>query len=217
MRGYGKSDPPTPPINRRDDLYQLFNHLKVDRAALLGCSMSGEIALDLALEHPEIISALILVSAVPVGFDMQGEPPPGMMEMIGAAQSGDIDRTSELQIRLWVDGMFRQPEDVDPDVRRRAAEMNRISVVNNTWAVDSSPQLNPLDPPAVERLGEVSVPVLIIDGALDHPEILRAADVMTAEIANARKVVIPDTAHVPNMEKPSVFNQAVLEFLAQPH
>jgi pimeloyl-ACP methyl ester carboxylesterase len=50
-------------------------------------------------------------------------------------------------------------------------------------------------------------------GALDHPEILRAADVMAGAIKGAKKVVIPDSAHVPNMEQPEAFNRAVLEFL----
>jgi pimeloyl-ACP methyl ester carboxylesterase len=59
------------------------------------------------------------------------------------------------------------------------------------------------------------VPTLIIDGALDHPEILRAGDFMVSEIKGARKVVIADAAHVPNMEKPTEFNRAVLDFLSK--
>ena len=74
--------------------------------------------------------------------------------------------------------------------------------------------LNPLDPPAAGRLGDVRVPTLVIAGALDDPEILRAADVLATEIPNAKKVIIPDGAHVPNMEQPDLFNRTVLDFLA---
>ena len=75
--------------------------------------------------------------------------------------------------------------------------------------------LNPLDPPAVRRLNEIRVPTLIVAGALDHAENLRAADVLTTDIRGAKKISIPDAAHVPNMEQPALFNRAVLDFLAE--
>lgn len=213
MRGYGKSDKATAPLSRRDDLYRLLKHLNVDRAHLLGCSMGGENVIDLTLEHPEMVQSLIPVSATPSGFEMQGAPPPNVLEMMEAVQKGDLKRASELQIRIWVDGMYRQPEQVDSRVRKRAAEMNWIPVSNGTWAVADMQPLNPLTPPAIGRLEEFKVPTLVIAGALDHPEILRAADVMTDEIKDAQKVIIQDAAHVPNMEKPTEFNKAVLGFL----
>ncbi|HLV37112.1 MAG TPA: alpha/beta fold hydrolase [Spirillospora sp.] len=214
MRGFGKSDPVTGPRARRNDLYRLLKHLDIERAHLLGCSQGGEIILDLALEHPDMVDALIIVSAVPGGFELQGEPPPQLLEMIGAVQQGDLERASELQIRLWIDGPFRQPEQVDRRVRQRAAAMNRLPVTQNTWAIADMQPLNPLDPPAAQRLHEIQVPTLIVAGALDNPEILRAADVMTAGIESAQKAVIPDSAHLPNMEQPALFNQTVNDFLA---
>jgi pimeloyl-ACP methyl ester carboxylesterase len=133
--------------------------------------------------------------------------------MIAALQQGDLKQASELQLRLWVDGPFRQPEQVDPQVRQRAAEMNWIPVEHGTFGkVDAHP-IDPLDPPAVSRLDEVHVPTLIVAGALDHPELLRAADVMEKGIPGARKVIIAGAAHVPNMERPAEFNREVLSFL----
>ena len=214
MRGYGKSDTVKAPVSRRDDLYRLLTHLKVERAHLLGCSMGGEQVLDLALEHPELVKSLVLVSAVPSGFEMQGPPPPLVMQMIEAVQVGDIEKTADLQIRIWVDGPARQSEQVDAAVRQRAAAMNRIPVERGTWAKADMQPLNPLDPPAAVRLEEVRVPTLVVVGAFDDPEILRGADVLTAGIPNAQKVIIPGGAHVPNMEQPEMFNRAVLDFLA---
>lgn len=211
MRGYGKSSPVSGPVSRRDELYQLLEHLGVERAYLMGCSLGGGMLLDFALEHPQMAAALILVSAVPGGFELQGPPPPHLLDMIAAMQQGDLARASELQIRIWVDGPFRQPEQVDPAVRRRAAVMNRIPVERGTWAIADMP---PLHPPAVQRLSDIHIPILVIAGALDHPEILRGVDVMAAGIRGAQKVIIPDSAHVPNMEKPVEFNLAVIEFLA---
>jgi pimeloyl-ACP methyl ester carboxylesterase len=212
MRGYGKSAKVTSPISRRQDLYHLLQYLGVERAHLLGVSMGGEYVIDLTLEHPEMVLSLIIVSTAPSGFEMQGEPPPHVLEMMEAAKKGDVSRTAELQLRIWVDGPYRQPEQVDPRVRQRAADMNWIPVSSGTWAMDAQP-LNPLNPPAAQRLAEIHVPTLVIAGALDHPEILRAADVMVNGIKDAKQIIIPDAAHVPNMEKPVEFNQAVLSFL----
>lgn len=214
MLGYGASDVANGPVSRRAHLAQLLDGLQIERAHLVGCSMGAEATLDYALEHPERVLSLTLISAAPGGFEMQGEPPPNMMEMIGALQAGDHERASELQIRLWIDGMFRQPEEVDAHVRQRAAEMNRVAVENGTFLKADTQVFDPLDPPAVTRLGEISVPTLIIAGALDHPELLRAADVMAEQIPNAQKVIIEEAAHLPSMEKPGKFNETVLDFLS---
>ena len=66
---------------------------------------------------------------------------------------------------------------------------------------------------AVQRLNEIHIPTLLVAGGLDHPEILRAADLMASHIPDAKKAVIPDAAHLPNMEKAAEFNQIVLNFL----
>jgi pimeloyl-ACP methyl ester carboxylesterase len=213
LRGFGKSDPAKGPVSRRDDLYRLVQHLGLPQAAFVGTSMSGESVLDLALEHPELVSALVLVSAVPSGFAMQGEPPPVLLEMMQAMQQGDVDRAAELQLRLWVDGPARQPAQVDPNVRLKASEMIQTPLKHGTWGVADAQPLNPLDPPAAERLGDVQARTLIIAGAQDNPEIIRAAEVMAAAIPDAKKVIIDDAAHLPNMEKPEEFNTTVLNFL----
>lgn len=213
MRGFGKSDPATGPVSRSHDLYRLLQELGIKHAHLLGCSMGGKTAIDFTLEHPEMVKSLIVVSGVPEGFEMRGEPPSEIPEMLQALEQGDLDRVSDLQIHLWVDGTFRQPEEVNPIVRQHAAEMNMIAVKNGTWAIADASSLNPLNSPAAERLAEINVPVLIVAGSLDNPEILRAADLLVNEINGAKKVAIPDTAHVPNMEKPEEFNKIVLDFL----
>lgn len=214
MRGFGRSSVAEKPVSRRAELGAVLDHLKVEKAHLLGCSMSGTTVIDYALEHPERVTSLIAVSADPSGFEMQGEPPAEMMQMIGAIQKGDLEKASDLQIRLWVDGSTRKPEQVDRMVRERAAGMNKIAVENGTFMKADMQPVDPLTPPAIERLGSINLPTLIIAGALDHPEIVRAADVMQEAIKGAKKVIIDGTAHVPNMEKPNAFNQIVLDFLA---
>jgi len=152
MRGYGKSDPVIGPRTRRDDVYRLLAHLGVERAHVLGCSMGGEIGLDIVLERPELVASLIVVNSTPSGFEMQGVPPRYVLEMVEAMQRGDVERASELQMRIWVDGPRREPTQVNAAVRARATEMNRIFVKNNTWMIADVQPGNPLNPPAATRL-----------------------------------------------------------------
>ena len=213
MRGYGKSDVLDGPTTRRAELDQLLAHLEVDAAYLVGCSMGGEIMLDYTLEHPDKVLGLVLVNSTPSGFEMQGAPPAEIMQMIEAIQARDVARISELQLRVWIDGPNRQPSEVDAAVRQRAAVMNQTPVQNFTWVVADMQPANPLQPPAVQQLDKVHVPTLVMVGALDNSEIMRAADVLVDGIAGARKVVIAGAAHIPSMEQPAAFNRTLLDFL----
>lgn len=213
MRGFGKSSPVTGPLCRRNDLDRLLTHLDLKQVHLVGCSMSGEIALDLALEQPQRIASLTLVGSTPSGFQLQGEPPRYIMEMIAALQSGNVDLANELQIRIWLDGNYREPGQVDAALCKTALEMNRIPVTQNTFFISDMQPANPLAPPAITRLESVKCPTLVIAGALDHPEVLRAADEMAKRIPNARKALIESAGHVPSFEQPEVFTKLLLDFL----
>jgi 2-hydroxy-6-oxonona-2,4-dienedioate hydrolase len=213
MRGFGKSSPVNGPVSRRADLQQLLNHLSIPRCHLVGCSYGGEIALDLTLENPGETASLTLVAGTPSGFELKGEPPRYVLEMIDAMKNGDIDRANELQIRIWLDGEFREPEQMDPGLREKALQMNRIPVSLGTFFRADTQPLNPLDPPAATRLEEVRCPTLIVAGSLDHPEVLRAADEMAARIPEARKVIFEGSGHVPSYEQPDQFVRQLLEFL----
>jgi pimeloyl-ACP methyl ester carboxylesterase len=217
MRGCGRSSPAKGPLCRRADLDRLLTHLGIAQAHLVGCSYGGEITLDLALERPQLAVSLTLVNSTPSGFELHGAPPRYMQEMYEAVQSGDVDRGNELQIRIWLDGEYREPEQIDPELRKKALEMNRILVTQKTFLIADSQPANPLDPPAVTRLEEVRCPALIVAGSLDHPEILRAADEMVARIPNARKVILEGTGHVPSYEQPDDFARHLLNFLREAH
>lgn len=109
-------------------------------------------------------------------------------------------------------GPHRSEGQVPLRLRHRFLKMNRVALRNGAAM---APELSPLDPPAATRLGEVKAPTLVVAGGLDHPEILWAAEVMTTEIPNAQREIIPGTGHFPNVEDPATFNRVVLEFLSQ--
>jgi pimeloyl-ACP methyl ester carboxylesterase len=215
MRGYGQSSPVNGPVCRRKDLVGLLDHLGVTRAHLLGCSNGGEICLDLALEKPQLAASLTLVGSTPSGFKMEGAPPQKILEMLAAMQSGNLEQASELQIQIWLDSDFRQPDQVEPGLRLKALEMNRIPINQNTFFTADVQPLTPLDPPAVNRLEEVTCPAMIVAGSLDHAEVLRAAAEMTARIPNARQFIFKDCGHVPSYEEPDLFAKKLLGFLGE--
>ena len=215
MRGFGKSSPVMGPLCRRYDLDKLLNHLDVTQAHLVGCSLSGEVGLDLALEQPDRFKSLTLVGATPSGFQMQGEPPRYVMEMVTALQNGNFDHASELQIRIWLDGEHREPGQVNPALRQKALEMNRFPVTQNTFFTADMQPANRLDPPAVTRLESIKCPTWVVAGSLDHSEVLRAADEMAKQIPDARKTLIDSTGHVPSYEQPELFVKLLIDFLSR--
>jgi 2-hydroxy-6-oxonona-2,4-dienedioate hydrolase len=216
MLGYGQSDPVPGPLCRRENLRRLLDHLKVGQAHFVGCSNGGAIALDLILEEPERALSLTMVGSTPSGFELRGDPPQEIPAMFEAFQRGDFVQASELQIRLWFDGLSRQPGDVNPDLRGQALAMNRIPVERQTFLVADVQPVRPLDPPALTRLDAVHCPTLVAVGALDHAEVVRAADVLADGVPNARKVVIEQSGHVPSFERPDVFTPLLLDFLRDP-
>lgn len=213
MQGYGQSGSVTAPISRREELLNLLHSLNVTKAHFVGSSLSGALFIDIALEFPDLVKSLVVISAVPNGFEMQGEPPRYVMEMFEAWQKDELDQVTELQLRIWIDGNSRDPDQVNQELRQRVAQMAVIPVQNRTMLISDGEPIDPLDPAAISRLNEIQCPTLIIDGLLDHPEIHRASALMVAQIPNARRETLSDAAHMPSLEHPTEFNQKVLEFL----
>jgi pimeloyl-ACP methyl ester carboxylesterase len=212
-RGMGKSSMPPGPFALRSDLYALIRHLQVEPAILIGCSMGGSATLDCVLEHPGVARALVLVGAGVSGNTLEpGDEMKRLWEQVDElAGKGDLDGANEIELRMWVDGVRRMPDQVDPAVRALVREMNLASFTRD--AEHQQGQSQALEPPAFGRLAEVRVPTLVIVGSDDQPLIVRTADILASQIPGARKVVMEGLAHVPNMEQPIEFNQIVFDFL----
>jgi pimeloyl-ACP methyl ester carboxylesterase len=212
LRGFGQSSAPLAPYSHVEDLRDLLNVVGIKRTALIGCSMGGTTALDFLLAYPGTAWALVMVCGDPSGFEMQGAPPPLIQELIAAQQAGDAEKMAQVAVQIWGVGMNRAPEQVDQRVRDLVYEMSLIGFRNQLTGL-GEPQN--IVPPAVERLGDVRVPTLIIDGAEDNENVHRAGELMAQGIAGARRVVMPDTAHLPSLEHPDEFNAIVFPFLTE--
>ncbi len=212
-RGFGQSNAPAGPAAAADDVYGMFKFLNIDKAYLVGCSMGGGMALDFTLAHPELVDGLVLVGPGVSGMPDEEDDPLAATwdEIRAAAKAGDYDKANELEMRVWVDGMDRTPDQVDPGYRARASAMNRALYDHD--AEMNAIEWQPANPPAYPRLEQVTVPTLVIIGDRDVPDIQHAVDTLAARIPNAKKAVMHNTAHLPSMELPDEFNQILGDFL----
>jgi len=211
LRGFGATPLPTGTFSPRADLRALLAHLDASPAVTIGCSFGGKTALEAVLEFPDIARALVLVNAPLGGYDWGTELEESEAEIEAAYSAGDFDLAAEIDLRTWIDGPQRTPEQVDAAFRERARIMaQHVYEVANT-DVEASPE--PFGTPAIARLAEIRVPTLIIAGELDQPAMIDMARLMAEGISNARFVSIPNAAHLPNMERPDEFNRIVQEFL----
>jgi pimeloyl-ACP methyl ester carboxylesterase len=208
LRGFGRTPPAEGRFAHHEDLAALLRHLGIRRTSLVGCSIGSRIALDYALEHPEGVDRLALLSASVSGLPYAGPRPRQAAELDAAEEAGDLEQVNELEMQIWVDGPYRNPDQIDPGVRALAREMNAIALANEGVGEEQ-----PLAPPAAGRLGEVRVPVLLVVGALDTPRTQAAVNYLNTGLPDARKVVIPGAAHLPNMERPEMVGRAVQAFL----
>jgi len=216
-RGYGRSSRPEPgrPYSHVRDLMTVLDAAGVGRAALIGCSMGGGIAVDAALEHPERVTALVLAAPGLGGFEGTAEEEAAWEAWEGtrgvpieaAIDAGDLEAGQDLRLQsLWA------PLGTDDPAGRRIREIAFDNLQELT--MDESGE-EELDPPAFARLEEIRAPTLVLPAEHDPPWHGRICEVLVERIPNARLVRIPETDHVLNMRKPAEFDEVVLAFLGE--
>lgn len=212
-RVFGKSITEDVEFSNRQDLYDLLKRLGVEKAHVVGNSRGGQIALDFTIEHPEMVSALVLVAAGLSGFTPPSEPT-DIEKALWAAEekawdAGDWEGVAAVDVQMWADGPGQPAGRASANVRERMRKMCLNTY--NTHKVEGKPQ--PLDPPAVGRLDEVKVPTLIMFGDLDTSGTPAVSEQMAQGIKGSKKIVYPGVAHMVSMEIPDEFNRVVLGFL----
>jgi pimeloyl-ACP methyl ester carboxylesterase len=212
LRGYGKSSPVEGEFSHMGDLIALLDHLGLHQPlVLIGCSMGGGLAMDFALGHPSRVKALVMVGSGPSGLSLDVADHPKEAEAEQAYTAGELDQVAELEAQIWFDGMGRTAQQVNQGMRKLALEMNRLALSHQ--ATKLGKRLPNADRPAAERLAELKIPVLAIVGDHDIPYMQAAADYMVDNIPSARKVMMQDAAHLPNLDHPDQFQSAVGAFL----
>lgn len=197
----------------------LMDSLSIEKAHLLGHSMGGQLALLLALEHPERIRTLIL--AAPAGIE--AFTPQEAAGLKAYAATVFPQKQTEEQIRqAWALNFHQQPAEAEPLIRERLQ-------LNDTDYYPTYAQLlikgvaGMLEAPVASRLGEIKIPVLILFGAEDrlipnrylHPALSTQAVAQQAKAAipTSQVVLLPAAGHLLQLEQAEAFNKAVLQFL----
>lgn len=214
IRGFGQSQIPVGLFAYHADPAHLLRTLSIEKAHIVGISFGGKIAVDFALTYPELVASLTLVAPSIGGATPSPEVQRFWQEEEALLEKGDLEAATELNLRLWVDGPHRTPDEVSPIVRQRVHDMQYHAF---TVPVPEGAEEIELQPPAITRLAEIHVPTLIIVGDYDLPDRLTLAQALAEQISAARQVVIPGAAHVVSMEQPAQFNQHVLAFLENIH
>ena len=211
-RGFGQSTLPPVPFAYHEDLQALLQHLGIEHAYLMGCSGGGATIIDFAVAYPAMVDALILVGTGVSGYQPAGPPPPALLAMMEARQRGEIEQAVEFSLQALTDGPRRTPQQVNPVARERTRAMT-ARLFARPPVPEAIPQL--LEPPAHSRLSTITAPTLVMIGAEDQAPLHEIADLVTAQITGAQKVIIPDAGHHPNVEQPALFHQIVQEFLSK--
>jgi 3-oxoadipate enol-lactonase len=208
-RGFGDSELPAARWSPVADLLGLMDELDLKPAHLVGCSMGGGLAIDFALSHPARVSKLVLVGTSVGGADFGKKYPDLWAEVKAADEAKDLAALNEAELHLFLDGPRRPRGYVSPPLRELFLDMNGKSMLSD---FESAPT-DDLDPPAFGRVHEVTAPALVVVGDEDVPPVLDTVDMLMESLPNARKAVIRDAAHLPNLEHPEEFNRLVLDFL----
>jgi 3-oxoadipate enol-lactonase len=202
-RGYGKSSPAEGIYSHLDDLDSLFSQLKIGKACLIACSSGGALAIDFTLKYPEKVSSLVLVGAVVGGFSYTRH----FITRGGHLPSSFNDDQEESLYYASDDPYLIYSKNTA--ARERAIEL----VKNNPQRVYNRPRYIRQPIPAYQRLNEIKVPVLIMAGEFDIPDVHAHAGAINAGIPDSRRIIIPDAGHLVPLEQPALFNEAVTEFL----
>jgi 3-oxoadipate enol-lactonase len=212
LRGYGRSSRPEPGVaySHVRDLAAVLDAAKIDRTAIVGCSIGGAIALDFALTHPDRVTALV-VAAAPLGglqdtTDEEAWFEERLAGMDDAVRSGDLEGARRVQMSIWA------PLGIDDPKGRRIFELSMENIHELTMDESGA---EALDPPAAARLSQIDVPTLVLPADHDPPFFLRASATIAAGIPDARILRLANVDHAIPMRAPDAFNEAVLAFLGE--
>jgi pimeloyl-ACP methyl ester carboxylesterase len=194
-----------------DDAVAVLDAYDVPAAVVVACSMGGRAALDLALEHPDRVRALVLIApAISGAPELQLEPGlEGLEELFDQAeQDDDTEALNQLEAQVWLDGPFCPEGRVAGESRELFFEMNRIALA----APDPGEQRQDVD--AWERAGEIAVPTLVMIGEHDLAHMHANAAHLKDAIPGAQLVDLPGVAHLPHLEGDEKTLHEIASFVA---
>jgi pimeloyl-ACP methyl ester carboxylesterase len=197
----------------RDDVKSVLDHLKIDKAHVVGLSMGGFATLHFGLFYPDRARSLVVAG---VGYGAERDQRERFRNeaaiIADTLEKGDMAAFAE----VYAYGPTRvQLENKDPrsfaEFKRQLAEHSAIGSANTQRGIQRErPSIFDLEP----QLKTLRVPTLILNGDEDWPCLLPAI-FMKRTIPSAGLLLIPNSGHAINIEEPDAFNAALANFLAQ--
>jgi 3-oxoadipate enol-lactonase len=204
-RGFGRSPVATQPYSRTDDVLAVMHAAGMDHAVVVGASAGGGIAVDFALVHPDAVDRLVLVGPSISGLRYSEYFYQRLAEGGPYFAKGDFGGL----LRAW--GYLFAPGH-DAALERAAAVLKA-----NPQDLRHRDMARPT-PTALPLLSTIKVPTLVLVGEGDVADNQGEAEVATALIPHAYRVVVRDAGHLMFMEHPDVFARLVEQFVvAEPH
>ena len=208
-RGHGQSAAPQGPYTLEqlaEDLFSLLKHLKVEKPHYVGLSMGGMIGQTAALEYPGIFRTLTLCDTT---SRYPAEAAPMWQERIRIAESKGMAPLVQATLERWFTEGFRKnhPEKVKPV----ASLIEKTPVAGYVGCCAAIPKIN-----LTARLKEIRTPTLVICGNDDPATPPAMAREIQQNIPGAKLELIPQAAHLSNIEQPEAFNRALASFLSSP-
>ena len=220
LLGSGLSDKPQGPYRPKDlvDFFLAFMEaLHIPKAILVGNSMGAGMAMALALDYPERVERLVLISGFPSNLkDSVASPkyrqflhhrPPLWLAKVGNWFAGRS--TTE---RLLQEIIFRHELITPLVIERSFHNRQRGNLIEPLYALLD--QVDDWEPQYGNRIQHINQPTLILWGEHDRVFPLSVGEQLTQLLPNATWQVIPDSGHLPQWEQPDAVNQAILGFLA---
>ena len=217
-RGYPPSEVPEKPEsysqNRAtDDILAVMDHLKIQKAHVVGLSMGGFATLHFGFRHPTRALSLVVAG---VGYGAEKEQQAKFKGEVEVVAKSLLSEGMEKLAGKYAYGPTRvQFENKDPrgfaQFKKELGEHSALGSANTQVGVQGQrPSLYDL----LDKMRAMTVPTLVLTGDEDWP-CLAPSVLMKREIPSAALVVMPNCGHTINLEDPDLFNQIVGDFIVQ--
>ncbi len=207
-----EGESPYGPQAQVDIVIALMDELKIEKAILVGNSAGGTVSMQVALQHPERVQALILVDAAVYAG---GGAPAWSRSILKTPQMNHVGpliaRQLQAQGTEFLKTAFHDPSKITPEIF--AGYQKPLQVENwdkALWQLTIASQESGL----AERLTEITMPALVITGDDDRIVPTEQSLRLAKELPNATLSVIAQSGHLPHEESPLEFMQAVTDFLS---
>ena len=209
-RGFGQSSEPRQdaPYSDYEDLHSLLELLSLSRVHLVTECVGSHVALEFALEYPELVESLTLANPD------AGPGVAGVNEAFFKIVEDTRPHHAAGNLRRAFELAFTSPI-VAPALHNKAVHfrLTRAFAGFKGWHFLHWYPRRSCDPPVPQRLAEIDVPTLILTGGRDYVYFRRVADVLANSIPDASTQAFPDAGHYPCLEFPEQAGDVILEFL----